>query len=338
MAQQQQKAALLLSKQGKVEVGTRPVPIPQDKEALVKVTAAAINPVDWIIVDHGIFITEFPAVLGIDAAGVVESAGPEVTDFKTGDRVVFQGRIAPSDMATFQQYVLADTEAMAKTPSNITDDQASTIPLGSITALYGLFQKSGIAFPGAGLTAVGKSIFIFRGSSSVGQFAIQLARIAGFTTISTTASAQHTDFLKSLGATHIFDRDTDLKTIQSTLSLPFDRVFDIIGDLATQSFAIDLLMTPFATPGAHLGTIRPLDESLKDKAEGITVHSVFGSSHGGRELSVPYWQVLAQWLKEGTLVPNRVQVVEGGLSGVTEAFDLSRKGVSGVKLVVHPQE
>ncbi|KAG8734806.1 hypothetical protein FRC10_011408 [Ceratobasidium sp. 414] len=336
---QQQKAILLLSKQGKVEVGTRPVPSPQGKEALVKVTAAAINPVDWIIVDHGIFLTEFPAVLGIDAAGIVESTGPEVTGFKTGDRVVFQGRIAPSDMATFQQYVLADTDAMAKTPSNITDDQASTIPLGSITALYGLFQKSGIAFPGTGPTASGKSIFIFRGSSSVGQFAIQLARIAGFTTIATTASAQHTEFLKSLGATHIFDRNTELKTIQSTLPLPFDRVFDIIGDAATQSFAIDLLTTPSAVPGAHLGTIRALDESLKDRlGENVTVHSVFGSSHGDRELSVPFWRVLAQWLEEGKLVPNRVQVVDGGLSGVPGAFDLSRKGVSGVKLVVHPQE
>ncbi|KAG9092584.1 hypothetical protein FRC07_011622, partial [Ceratobasidium sp. 392] len=264
----QQKAIQLLSKQGKVEVGTRPVPTPQGNEALVKVTAAAINPVDWMIVDFGLFLSEFPAVLGIDAAGVVESIGPEVAGFKVGDRVVFQGGFTPSNTATFQQYVLADTLAMAKIPGNINDDQASTIPLGSVTALYGLFQKSGVEFPGNEQTATGKSIFIFRGSSSVGQFAIQLARIAGFSTIATTASAQHTTLLKSLGATHVFNRDVDLEAIQSTLSLPFDRVFDIVGNLTTQPLAIDLLTTPSIAPGAHLGSVAPLDPSLKDKVEG----------------------------------------------------------------------
>ncbi|KAG8781435.1 hypothetical protein FRC12_021910 [Ceratobasidium sp. 428] len=336
---QQQNAAQLLSKQGKVEVGTRPVPVPQGKEVLVKVTAAAINPVDWMIVDLGIFINDFPAVLGLDGAGVIETVGPDVKNFKVGDRVVFQGIYTPSDMATFQQYVLADIEAMAKIPANISDDQASTIPLGSITALYGLFQKSGIAFPNSGPTATGKSIFIFRGSSSVGQFAIQLARIAGFSTIATTSSSQHTEFLKSLGATHVFDRSADLSTIQSTIQLPFDRVFDIIGDLPTQSLAVDLLITPSAAPGAHLGGVAPLHASLKDKIEGkATAHSVFAGSYLDPGLSVPFWQTLTQWLEAGKFVSNRVQVVDGGLSGIVEAFDLSRKGVSGVKFVVHPQE
>ncbi|KAG8730726.1 hypothetical protein FRC10_002394 [Ceratobasidium sp. 414] len=337
---QQQKAFLLLAKQGKTEVGTRPIPTPKGNQALVKITAAAINPVDWKIVDIGIpFVTQFPAVLGIDAAGIVESVGPEVTAFKKGDRVLFEGQFQPSDVAAFQQYALGDTDAMAKIPDNITDDQASTIPLGSSTALFGLFQKSGIAFPEDGPTATGKSIFIFGGSSSVGQFAIQFARIAGFSTIATTASAKHTELLKSLGATQVFDRDVGLEAIQAVLLLPFGRVFDIVRNPVTQVLGVDLLTTPSPAPGAHHGSVSPLAAELKAKIEGkVTAHSVFGSSQTDKPLSIPYWKVLTRWLEEGKFVPNPVQVVGGGLSGVTEAFDLSRKGVSGVKLVVHPQE
>jgi NADPH-dependent curcumin reductase CurA len=56
-----------------------------------------------------------------------------------------------------------------------------------------------------------------------------------------------------------------------------------------------------------------------------------------RDLSVPFWQSIGQWIKDGKFVPNQVQVV-GGLAAVPEALDLSRKGVSGVKIVIHPQE
>ncbi|KAG8698983.1 hypothetical protein FRC08_005588, partial [Ceratobasidium sp. 394] len=55
-----QKASLLPAKQGKLEVGTRAIPTPQGKEALVKITAVAINPVDYKIIDYGFFIDEFP--------------------------------------------------------------------------------------------------------------------------------------------------------------------------------------------------------------------------------------------------------------------------------------
>ncbi|KAG8781433.1 hypothetical protein FRC12_021908 [Ceratobasidium sp. 428] len=337
---QQQKAFFLLAKQGKTEVSTRPIPTPKGNQALVKITAAAINPVDPKICDLGIpFVTQFPAVLGIDAAGVIESVGPDVTAFKKGDRVLFEGEFQPSDLATFQQYALGDTDAMAKIPDNITDDQASTIPLGSSTALFGLFQKSRIAFPENGPTATGKSIFIFGGSSSVGEFAIQFARIAGFSTIATTASEKHTERLKSLGATHVFSQETGLENVRAAVPPAFNSVFNIFPSPATQALGIDLLATPSLAPGAHYGGVRPLDPELKAKVEGkITTHSVFGSSQTDKSLSIPYWKVLSSWLEDGSFVPNRVQVVKGGLNGVADAFDQCRKGVSGVKLVVHPQE
>ncbi|CUA71688.1 hypothetical protein RSOLAG22IIIB_04734 [Rhizoctonia solani] len=194
--------------------------------------------------------------------------------------------------------------------------------------------------PLSGPTASGKSILILGGSSSVGQFAIQFARLAGFSTIVTTASSQHADFLKSLGATHLFDRNVDVKTIQSAFETPVSFVFDTVGTETTQLLAFDVLTTPSLVPGARLSLLLTPVDSLKEKNSGdkVNVDHVFGSSYVFRDLSIPFWQKIEEWVKNGEIVPNRVQLVNGGLAGVPEALDLSRKGVSGVKIVVRPQE
>ncbi|CAE6537859.1 unnamed protein product [Rhizoctonia solani] len=334
------KASLLLQKQGKIDVGTRPTPAPQAKQALVKVTSAAINPVDWKIQDYGFFVEKYPTVLGTDGSGIIEAIGPDVSDFKVGDKVFFQGFYGRADEATFQEKSIVETDIISKIPENITEDQASTIPVAALAALVGLFQKTGINVPADGPTANGKGVLILGGSSSVGQFGVQLARIAGFSPIVTTASTQHTEFLKSLGASHVFDRDADTKVIQSAFSTPVSLVVDAISTASTQSLAFDILTTPTPAPSAHLALVQLLADSIKEKNADnkVTVHQVYGSSHAFRDLSVPFWQNVGRWIKDGELVPNRVQVVEGGLAAIPEALELSRKGVSGVKLVIHPQE
>jgi len=334
------KASLILEKQGKIEAGTRPTPAPKGKEVLVKVTAAAINPVDWKMADYGILIEEYPAVLGIEGAGMVESLGPEVTHLKKGDKIFFQCKFNPVDYGAFQQYALVDSEIVSKIPDNITDDEASTLPVGSMTAAAGLFQKTGIAFPKNGPTAGGTSILILGGSSSVGQYVIQMARIAGFSTIVTTASAQHTEFLKSLGATHVFDRNVSVNTIQEAFPTPVAFAFDAIGVPSTQLFAFEVLTTPAPVPHAYLALVLALDSALQEKNADnkVSVHHVYGSSHTFKDLAVPLYKTMGGWIKEGKYVPNRVHPVKGGLASIREALDLSRKGVSGEKLVVRPQE
>ena len=87
MAPFTQKALLLHEKFGKLAVDTFPVPKPGPKDILVKVHAAALNPVDWKAHKFGVFIQTFPAILGTDISGDVEEIGEDVTDFKKGDRV-----------------------------------------------------------------------------------------------------------------------------------------------------------------------------------------------------------------------------------------------------------
>ncbi|KAF8704724.1 GroES-like protein, partial [Rhizoctonia solani] len=344
----QHKALLLLEKYGELEVKTRLTPIPQRGQALVKVNAAAKN---------------FPTVLGVDGAGIVEVVGPEVTNFKVGDRVFFQGLYDSSDETAFQEKAIVDTDIISKIPDNITEDEASTIPSATIAAWVGLFQKTGIEVPTSSPTASGKGVLILGGSSSVGQFGgwcfgvsisisyilltdpeldqgIQLARIAGFSPIVTTASAQHADFLRSLGATRVFDRNVDTKTVQSAFPTPVSLVLDSISIAATQEFAFEVLTTPSPVPDAHLVLMLPPTDSLNEQNSGetIAVHTAYGSSHRFKDLTMPFWRNIEQWIEDGKFVPNRVQVVKGGLAALPEAIDLSRKGVSGVKVVIHPQE
>ncbi|CAE6457693.1 unnamed protein product [Rhizoctonia solani] len=330
---QQHKASLLLQKHGKLEVTTRQTPVPQGGQALVKVTAAAVNPLDWKIIDYGLFIENFPAVIGFDGAGIIHAVGPEVTGFQVGDRVLFQGKFSPADQAVYQEFAIVETDIITKTPDHISDDQASTFPTTSITAYNGLFQKTGIAHPLNGPTASGKSILILGGT-------IQLARIAGFSHIVTTASSQHANFLKSLGATQVLDRDASVETIQSAFPAPVALVFDTVSIDSTQSLAFDVLTTPSPVPGARLSVLlNPVDPLKKKNAEGkIVVDHIFGSSQMPRDLRVSFWKQVGQWIEQGELVPNRVQLVNGGLAGIPAALDLSRKGVSGVKLVIRPWE
>ena len=88
MSTDTQQALWLESKQGKLALGSRDIPKPGPGELLVKVKAAALNPVDWKI-QHGVFPLDvsLPLILGTDIAGDVRAVGEGVTNFSKGDRV-----------------------------------------------------------------------------------------------------------------------------------------------------------------------------------------------------------------------------------------------------------
>lgn len=90
MSAHKQKALLLESKQGRFVISERDVPTPAKGQLLVKIHAAALNPVDYKIQQTGVFIENYPAVLGVDIAGVVEQVGVGAQGFAKGDRVYVQ--------------------------------------------------------------------------------------------------------------------------------------------------------------------------------------------------------------------------------------------------------
>lgn len=82
-----QKALLLDKKFGNFVVGENDIPTPGPGDVLIKIKATSLNPVDWKIQKYGIFVEEYPAILGNDIAGDVEEVGEGVTEFKKGDKV-----------------------------------------------------------------------------------------------------------------------------------------------------------------------------------------------------------------------------------------------------------
>ncbi|KAG2157908.1 chaperonin 10-like protein [Suillus bovinus] len=316
----QQKALVIPKKQGNFELSSRSIPSPGAGQLLVKIQSAALNPVDYKIRDAGLFVTHYPAVVGTDIAGIVEELGEGVVNFRKGDRVLAHGKFT-NDFAGFQQYTLTDASFSAKIPSSESFDSAATVPLGLDTALVGLYGDQ----LGAGITppwteSVGESktpIVILGGSSSVGSYKL----------------------VKDYGATHFFDRNLSGKQLLAAISkvtdAPIELVYDAISLPETQSVAWELL--------ANNGTlVLTLPASVKeDEGKGRKVIQTFASPHApqNNELCQSSWAMVEKWLSEGTIRPNKYEVLPNGLEGVIGGLERMKLGqVSGTKLVAHPQE
>lgn len=83
---QQQKALFLTGINGNFVLRERGIPKPGQEQLLVKIDSAALNPLDWKARSFGLYVKDFPAVLGIDGAGTVEEVGANVSGLEKGDR------------------------------------------------------------------------------------------------------------------------------------------------------------------------------------------------------------------------------------------------------------
>lgn len=200
-------------------------PVPKDNEILIQVKAAALNPIDKIRVEGGLKALSPEAyatpILGYDAAGVVESIGSKVTKFKVGDEVYV--RISRTDgQGTLAEYVPANENMAALKPSNISFEEAASLPLVAVTSMQA-FKRGG--------AKEGDKIVITGGAGGVGSIAIQIAKnIYKSSHILTTASpGGKTDFVKSLGADAVADyRSQDFS--DGSFGDDFDFGFDTTHD------------------------------------------------------------------------------------------------------------
>lgn len=84
----QNKAAYLDQPGASLVVQVAPLPKAGAGEIVIRNVAIAINPVDWHMLDSGMFIRQWPAIIGCDVAGEVFETGPDVERFQIGDRVI----------------------------------------------------------------------------------------------------------------------------------------------------------------------------------------------------------------------------------------------------------
>src|SRR2546423_13312208 len=172
-----------------------PRPQPKDDEVLIRVMAAAVNPVDVFIREGR--SNQFPLIPGMDVAGVVEQVGNKVTKFKRGDAIY--AYLSFDEQGGYAEFAVAKQDHAALKPKSIDFEQAAAVPLAATTAWQALIEK-------AGLTA-GQTVLIHGGSGGVGTFAVQIAKARGAKVIA-TASTANQDLLKQLGVDQPIDYTT----------------------------------------------------------------------------------------------------------------------------------
>jgi zinc-binding alcohol dehydrogenase family protein len=180
----------------------QPMPDPGPQDLLVRVNAIGMNPVDTKVRQR----SENDGVLGWDAYGIVEKTGEGVSRFKAGDKVFYAGDITRPGCNS--EYHLVDQRIAALAPVNLSPEDAAAMPLTSITAWEGLFERLGFV-PEAGANA-GKSILIIGGPGGVGSVAIQLAHWAGLTVFATASRSETVEWCKTLGADTILNHRNNL--------------------------------------------------------------------------------------------------------------------------------
>lgn len=192
-------------------------PTPKENEVLVEVKAISINPVDYKVRGNEEVLNAFcgehrPLILGWDIAGTVVEVGNQTTLFKKGDKVFGMVNF-PGNGNAYAELVVSPENHLAKTPENISFEEAAATTLAALTALQ-VLQKAGVK--------KGDKILIHAGSGGVGHFAIQIAKHLG-AHIATTTSADNKDFVLSLGANeHIDYRSQKFEEIVSDLDFVLD--------------------------------------------------------------------------------------------------------------------
>ncbi|GAB3774309.1 NADP-dependent oxidoreductase [Spirosoma horti] len=173
-------------------------PIPAADEILVKVYATSVNPADYIFRKGGnelmrSFLT-LPMGLGLDAAGIVEETGSEVTNFKKGDSVYGVPNF-PGD-GSYAEYIAAKASQFSLMPQHITFNEAGALPSCALIAWNGIVDLGNVQ--------PGQRVLIHGAAGGVGNLAVQFAKAMGGYVIG-TASDYNADFLKELGADEVID-------------------------------------------------------------------------------------------------------------------------------------
>src|SRR6266516_871024 len=172
-----------------------PRPQPKDDEVLIRVMAAAVNPVDVFIREGR--SNQFPLIPGMDVAGVVEQVGNKVTKFKRGDAIY--AYLSFEEQGGYAEFAVTKQDHAALKPKSIDFEHAAAVPLAATTAWQALVDKAGLS--------TGQTVLIHGGSGGVGTFAVQIAKARGAKVIA-TASTANQDLLKQLGVDQPIDYTT----------------------------------------------------------------------------------------------------------------------------------
>src|SRR5579862_4683386 len=195
-------------------------PTAGEKEILIKVRAASVNPYDFHFMRGTPYVVHLVAGmrrpksprLGADVAGRIEVVGAQVTRFKPGDEVFGVARGA------FAEYACASETGLAAKPRNLTFEQAACVPIAALTALQGLRDKGHIQ--------PGQKVLVNGAAGGVGTFAVQIAKSFG-ADVTGVCSTRNVEMVRSIGSDQVIDYTQEDFTRSGQR---YDLIFDTVGN------------------------------------------------------------------------------------------------------------
>jgi NADPH:quinone reductase-like Zn-dependent oxidoreductase len=283
--------AFVVEKYGKDGLVAADVPEPEvgDRDVLVKVSAASINPLDKLVRNgelKQVLKYKRPFVLGHDVAGVVTRVGPAVREFEVGDEVFARPR--DLGIGTFAEYIAIDQDDVARKPASLTLHEAAAVPLVALAAWQTLVEIAKVK--------PGQKVLVHAGAGGLGSTVVQLAKHLG-AHVATTAHTRDADKARGLGADEVIDfTTTDFVDVLSG----YDFVLDSLGGanleksltvLKPGGLAISVVGPPDAAFAQQMGQplLRPvmalLSSKVRKKAKKLGVrYSFFFMRANGAQL------------------------------------------------------
>jgi NADPH2:quinone reductase len=223
------KAVMLTGAGGTEMLKLKEVPDPVLKgplDVLVRLHASGLNPVDYKLRRKGGFYSNrLPLILGCDGAGVVQAIGEAVTKFKIGDEVYFfNGGMGGDEQGNYAELTVVHQDCLALKPESLSMVEAASVPLVWLTAWEALFDRYSLQ--------AGEVVLIHGGAGGVGYIAIQLAKHAGATVLTTVSGPEKAEFARSLRADHCINyKDENFvdRVLELTGGKGVDVVFDTVG-------------------------------------------------------------------------------------------------------------
>lgn len=230
-----------------------PLPAPKPGEALVRHTAVGLNYID-VYFRTGLYkAPSLPAVIGMEAAGVVEAVGEGVTGLVPGDRVAY----GTGPIGAYSEARVVRADLLVKLPPAIADETAAAMMLQGMTAQYLLHRT----FP----VKAGQTILVHAAAGGVGLILCQWAKALGCTVIGTVSTPEKAELARAHGASHVILPGEDLpqrvKEITGGAMLPV--VYDSVGK-DTFMASLDCLapLGTMVTYGNASGPVPPVDPGL----------------------------------------------------------------------------
>jgi NADPH:quinone reductase len=330
------KAVMLTGAGGTEMLKLMEVPDPVLKnplDVLVRLHAAGLNPVDYKLRRKGGFYpNRLPLILGCDGAGVVQAIGEAVTKFKTGDEVFFfNGGMGGDEQGNYAEFTVVHQDYLAAKPKSLSMVEAASVPLVWLTAWESLFERCSLK--------AGETILIHGGTGGVGYIAVQIAKQAGATVLTTISSPEKATFARSIGADHCINYK-EVNFVERTLEITSGQGVEVVLDtVGGQVFADSFSATKIY---GHLVT---LDEINFSKAEAgiaklrnltlsyeLMLTPMHFKMHNTRERQTAMLDESARWIDAG-----RVKVVVNNtfdLDEVAQAHQIVEDGHSIGKTVI----